>query len=156
MNSPPKDTIQRWSGERGGAYIELREGRVLVVSMEGHVDASMGARVAEVLDKQLNRGAGFWTFWDLQRLQSYESETRLGFTRVLLGHRDGIVAIQVFAPSKVVRMGFAIANVALGGRIKIHDERGSFLSALGAAERLASRLEFQECLPPIGRRWAGG
>jgi hypothetical protein len=75
------------------------------------------------------------TFWDLGELESYESGVRVESTRVLLDEWKNVLSIKVFARSQLVRMGVAVANLALRNRIESFSERAAFEAALRVCAR---------------------
>lgn len=75
------------------------------------------------------------TFWDLGELETYESGVRIECTRVLLDQWKNVLSIRVFARSQLVRMGVAVANLALRNRIESMSDRASFEAALRVSAR---------------------
>ena len=59
---------------------------------------------------------------------------RTEWTHWLVTHRARLDDLHIVARSKLVTMGVAVANLALGGIIKLHAQReGEFSNALRAA-----------------------
>jgi hypothetical protein len=95
---------------------------------------------AKVMLKQLSftlTSRAHHTYWDLGDLDSYESGVRVESTRVLLEEWKNVLSIRVLARSQLVRMGVAVANLALRNRIESFADRAAFEASLRAAAREA-------------------
>src|SRR6266516_2972993 len=102
--------------------------------MRGHCDAAVGRGVAKALAGHLAAAAApVHTFWDLEALVNYHTEVRTACTRALLDNKPRVASIHAFSHSVIVRMGVAVANVALGGTIRSYQQRAPFEAALAAA-----------------------
>jgi hypothetical protein len=113
----------------------VKEGpRALRILMRGRVKTEDAKPVLRDLAFSL-RAAPCYTFWDLGDLESYESGVRVESTRILLDESQNVLAVRVFARSQLVRMGVAVANLALKNRIETFSERPAFEASI----RLASR-----------------
>lgn len=100
--------------------------------MRGHARDAQGLALAEALRQSLQRGRRH-TFWDLEQLERYDSGVRVHATQALLDNRAHVICVKVLAKSKIVRMGVAVANLALGGMIENLDTRLLFERALSQA-----------------------
>ena len=119
-----------WSGPRGRVFLVMEAPHLVRIVMEGYVNGQVGTSAARALDAILRGATRCHAFWDLEAMVSYESAVRIECTRALLDNPGRVGAIQALARSKVVRMGVAVANLALQNRITMYMERGPFEAAL--------------------------
>jgi hypothetical protein len=127
----------RWSDDKGGCAV-VQEGLTTVrIVMTGSVTGELALHVVDALTSLFARGKKWHLFWDLEELKAYESVVRVECTNVLLRHWPQVDSLHAFAVSKIVRMGVAVANLALRNRLVSHGERASFEAelehALGSA-----------------------
>jgi hypothetical protein len=124
---------------RGRIDVSNPSGGVLLVRMVRHASGGfitpltvMGARLLATPER-------IQVFFDLGELLSYDSAARVSVTDWLLTNRARIVSIHVLTRSKLVGMGVAVANLALGGMMVVHREPAPFNVALRSGIRLANR-----------------
>lgn len=121
-----------WEDTRGGIRLVHEAEHVERIIMRGHARDAQGQALAEALRTSLQRGRRH-TFWDLELLERYDSGVRVHATQALLDHRANVICVKVLAKSKIVRMGVAVANLALGGMVENLDTRLLFERALSQA-----------------------
>ena len=80
----------------------------------------------EIADAVLEGSERVIAVHDWSALTGYGSGVRTRVTSWGLGVISRFDAIHVFSTSSVVRMGVTVANMALGGRIFVHDKRSDF------------------------------
>jgi hypothetical protein len=118
-----------------GSIELVKEGpRVLRILMKGRGRTADAKRMLHELELCLKQRAHH-TFWDLGDLESYESGVRTESTRVLLAEWKNVLSIRVFARSQLVRMGVAVANLALRNRVESFADRAPFEAALRVSAR---------------------
>jgi hypothetical protein len=127
---------KRVSEEVAVGGIELiKEGPcVLRIRMRGRGLTSDVKPMLDELSFSL-RTRAHYTFWDLGDLESYESGVRVESTRVLLEHWKNVLSVNVYARSQLVRMGVAVANLALKNRVESFSDRAAFEAALRVCAR---------------------
>jgi hypothetical protein len=124
---------ERFECKNGWASVG-KVGRVIVITMSGNVDAASAKRIAGALNAQLEAAGGpVRTFWDLEALERYHSDVRVLCTQALLRNWANVAGLQTLAKNRIVKMGVAVANVALRGKIKNTESRAEFDSLLRAA-----------------------
>ncbi len=69
-------------------------------------------------------------FDDLDLLTGYDNAVRSQLTEWSRKNRPKIVAFHILTRSKLVAMGVGVANLVLGGSIRIHRVRSAFEDAL--------------------------
>jgi hypothetical protein len=123
---------QEWSNDRGSVIVELRAPSIVLVTLRGYPDATMGTELAAALDESLESPDVRHLFVQAEEMIGYHSNVRTEPTKVLLKYHERIT-IHVLARSKLVQMGLAVVNVALQGEVQVYKERGEFLRVLNAA-----------------------
>jgi hypothetical protein len=102
-------------------------GSVLRITMSGNVDASCGKRLAALLNVTLEKAhEPVRSFWDLEALSNYHSDVRVLCTQALVRNWPKVVDVRTLATNRVVKMGVAVANVALRGRLHNTEKRELF------------------------------
>ncbi len=126
----------RGSSSNGIGISSPAPGLALVV-MQGHVRTASVPAALHELAQIVKGNAGFHYFYDLWDLQVYDSPVRVDLTNY---HRAvGLQSLHALTRSRVVAMGVAVANLALGNRITVHSGRESFDQRLAAMCREAAR-----------------
>jgi hypothetical protein len=119
-----------------GAASLSHDGPVVLIKMIGRVDAAVGKQIASALDSVLASATQpVATFWDLEGMEHYHSDVRVLCTQALLRNRARVLGIQTLATNRIVKMGVAVANVALGGRVRNTEKRTEFELLLRKASR---------------------
>lgn len=108
---------------------------VLELTFIGQLDVDDGAAVRRWFDTELRRCRHAVLFLDLEGFASYASSVRSDNQRLLLELRAHWSAIHTFGGSRLVRMGLAVADLALGGVLRGHPSRASFDDARQQALR---------------------
>lgn len=122
------------AGRKGDPRVVFVTPPVLLVTLEGYLEATTGHAIATAIDRGLEASRGrIHLFFDLERVDNYRSEVRTGLTRILLARRPKVASIQVLTRSKIVKMGVAVANLTLGG-VRTFESRVAFERALAQAK----------------------
>jgi hypothetical protein len=117
----------RFECAQGFATLVRTAPKVIKIAMGGSVDASVGKRFAAALDEELRSAtAPVHTFWDLGEMFQYASEVRVLSTQALVRNWAKVASVETLATHRLVKMGVAVANVALRGRIKNTEDRAEF------------------------------
>ncbi len=119
---------------------------LVLVRMTGVGDARFAGPVLEHFDAAAKAGAPVHLFVDFQRLDTYESGLRTRATAHLGGQRQNIGGLHVLVRSRLVAMGVAVANLALGGIIRAHSQRASFSEALDRELRAQGVVGFSSAV----------
>jgi hypothetical protein len=136
LTSPVVTQAKQVSEDAAAGRVELvKEGpRALRILMRGRALTSDAKPMLDELAYSLKMRAHH-TFWDLGELESYESGVRVESTRVLLQEWKNVLSVRVFARSQLVRMGVAVANLALRNRVETFSDRAEFEGALRVCAR---------------------
>lgn len=128
------------ASKRFDSRVELVAPNVVLIAVEGYLEAATGHSLAAALDRRLEASRGaVHVFCDVERVDNYHSDVRTELTRVLLAHRPKIASMQVLVRSKIVKMGVAVANLSLGGLIRSCESRSLFEGALAQVKAEGGR-----------------
>ena len=116
--------------ERGSASIRRPATHVEHLKAKGFANKEALAPILEQRDRIVRECGKIALFDDLEELEGYDSELRIGLTRWSREHRSVIVAFHILTKSRLVAMGVTVANLALGGSIRPHMQRKTFDVAL--------------------------
>ncbi|HWA73378.1 MAG TPA: hypothetical protein VG937_13625 [Polyangiaceae bacterium] len=123
---------QSWRTPRGAMSLTWTEQGAIYVSVDVHGDRSLSPLMVRRADTLIAR-TRMKFFFDFWQMPTYDSEMRTEWTGFLVTHRARVDEIHVVARSKLVAMGVAVANLALGGIIK------SYPAPTGPFERALNR-----------------
>jgi hypothetical protein len=122
----------------GTGHGELRlwvpASHLVVVTMIGRGDGAVMPGFLAAAPPAPNDTVKQAVFFDMIRLEHYESPLRVGMTEWLLPRRTQVVVHCLFR-SKLVAMGVSVANLALGGIITTYTARSPFQAAFERAQR---------------------
>jgi hypothetical protein len=108
----------------------------LVLTIGGNVGATLARQVATALGSKLVAARErVHMFCDLEQLEAYHSDLRVLCTQALLSNWSRVAHVDVFAKSRIVKMGVAVANVALKDTIRSFATRADFERELKKALR---------------------
>jgi hypothetical protein len=118
-------TFEVWQGS-GTMRLDCTRQGVVRIIVSGHGHAEFVPAVLRRWDGAI-RAAGSMTllvdFWDMP---AYDSGLRVPLQGWGVSHRSQVEAIHFLSRSKLVAMGAAVSNLALGGMITMHNQQGSF------------------------------
>ena len=127
---------------RGSLGIWLPGPGLLVAQMVDYGDEAFATPIAQAFDRALESAGPVRMFFDVGRMHNYDSALRTRLTKRFLGDRARIGGIDIFVQSRIVAMGVAVANLALGGIIAAHPKRLAFNLALDDVLRKAGIASF--------------
>jgi hypothetical protein len=107
--------IEESSTDDGGQSVSVYKGGVVVVRIHGVI--RQGAETNRVtrylMDAVRNSPVQVQVFFDLKGFTHYDSDVRVRYTEAVRQPGDKVARIWVFADSRLVRMGTAVAALAL-------------------------------------------
>jgi len=106
---------------------------VELLRAEGRASAEVADAILDHREKILSECGRIAIFDDLEHASGYDSNVRTRLTSWTSKHRPQITTFHILTGSRIVAMGVAVANVALGGSIKAHLKRADFEAALRQA-----------------------
>jgi hypothetical protein len=107
--------------------------QLLIARIAGYGDGTFVSPIVAAFEESLRRASRVELFFDAEALETYDSELRTQLTARLLADRKRIAELHVLVKAKLVAMGVAVANLALGGIMTSHTARRPFVVALEAA-----------------------
>jgi hypothetical protein len=128
--SPRQTAVERMSFGAGAAVIERLGENVIRVELSGRVGTELANSFLAAVAREVKKFDRFQMFLDLEQLDEYHSSLRRRAVNFLLRDPDKLIIIHGFAHTKMVKMALAVANLALGGKLIIHEERLGYEIAL--------------------------
>jgi len=133
----PGEELIRWS--RGELRIRVHDD-VVFEHVTGYFEKEIVAKYTAPIDRLIASGVRPTLFIDASEMTGYDSDTRLKLTDWTFWIRDKISGCHILVRSKIVSMGVSIANLALGGLLKVSTDRGEFSLAYSRALRPPGRI----------------
>jgi hypothetical protein len=115
--------------DRGSIGVWMRS-PILLAQMIGHGDGRFADPIIDAFDEALRGKHAVQIFFEMGGMPNYDSALRTRLTTHFATHRARVASLHVFTRSRLVAMGVAVANLALGGIIISHDSLAAFQSAL--------------------------
>jgi hypothetical protein len=109
----------------GSVFVVRKPAHVALIVFKGRVGAELAARTVATLAELFRTNTRFHFLADLGDLDDYHSSLRVEAVALLKANLAKCISIQTFARSRIVSMGVAVANLALGGIMKNHPDRAS-------------------------------
>ncbi len=110
---------------------------VIQLVFKGAVSAALSDQFCPALQRELKAGEKAHTFWDAESLHHYDSKLRIECTRVVRENWSRVESLHVLVRSPLVRMGVAVANLALENRIQSYAERVRWQAQLDATRNVS-------------------
>lgn len=126
---PAIDKAATPRGEVTLTTVSTERGAVVLVRAAGHGDAALLVTIVAHLDQALTRGR-VEVFHDFAAATGYDAGLRYGLTGWVKAHDGAIDGTHVLVTSRVIAIGVAAANLAIGGRLLVYTERARFDAAL--------------------------
>lgn len=127
--------IGSWQTPRGEVRVYAPAPGIYVTWSRGHLCRSLAKEIIATGNRLLETQPTLEVFHDWEAGESYDSAARLDLTKWGIDVRKRVTKIHVLVKSKIVKMGVAVASIALVGMIESHDERRSFEASLERARR---------------------
>jgi hypothetical protein len=115
---------------------------ILLIQLGGYGEAEYAAHIIDAIDRTLERGGRLKMFYDMESMSNYDSSLRTKLTARFLECRKETDALGVLVKSRLVSMGISVANLALGGIIKLYQERAAFALAFEGELRKSGVVGF--------------
>lgn len=97
-----------------------------VTQGEGHMQDAHCAFLEEYADERIRRAGGkLYIFHDWMDLTGYDTKTRYRLTTWSASHRAAFEEVHLAVRSRLVAMGVQVANIALGGFMRVHTGHAS-------------------------------
>jgi len=123
------------------ARVWLETPTVVAWIISGHGTMDVVKQVVVELEELAPKQGSFLVFNDTERMPGYDPGFRNILTEWSKSKAERLTTIHILTASRVVAMGAAVANMLLGGNIKMYSERSAFESAFVGAG--GTRNQFQ-------------
>jgi hypothetical protein len=123
-------TFEVWGFRASTARLEWPRPALAVLQIVGHGHGELAAPILRRWDEGLRKSERLTLLCDFWEMPGYESSLRLALTDWSVEHRARLEPIHVLTRSRLVSMGVAVANLALGGLIKVYTLRTNYDLAL--------------------------
>jgi len=130
------NSSRSWSNATSRMHVTW-SGAVVHATFVGHGDGAFAAFYAEAADPIRKQHGRLHAFFDAFEMTSYDSQMRTGITDYFRHNLKQVASLEVGARSRLVAMGATVANVVLGGMIKLHNTPEDFQRALKSAKMAA-------------------
>ena len=100
------------------------------MQFSGHGEGEFATPLLASFDALTDSFGPIHVFFDLSPLQNYDSALRMQVTEHFRRDLERIGSLHVCARAKIVAMGVAVVNLALGGIITSYRERTDLLAAI--------------------------
>jgi hypothetical protein len=128
------DSRELWQGTSGTLRLRWNGRGAIETTVREHGGEELVDIVTQRMESSLREAQRVQLFFDLGAMHSYDSAMRVRWTEWLKKHLSQVDRLDVIARSKIVTMGVAVANLALGGIITVHSgHQGSYDAALSEA-----------------------
>jgi hypothetical protein len=133
----PREDV--WRSDRGSLVIRYPARHVLVFKYEGHIGEAVVPFVATAVDRVLASGITPDIFVDLEHMSGYDSAYRIAITKWGSRVRKQLGQFMLLTRSRLVAMGVAVSNLAVGGSLSATTKRTEFDAAIAISVRRGPR-----------------
>lgn len=126
----PPAAAKRLRTERGSIAVWQLRPNVYASEVSGYMSAEMARLIIELADPLYGKGT-LHGFHNWLAMSNYDSSCRVELTAWVLKHRRES-ALHIGLVSRMVAMGVAVANLALGNLIHVYDDETALENALQA------------------------
>lgn len=120
----------RWVTKRGTLELWMASEDVVVERFEGHASIEFVDPILDFLEAVIARGIRPRVFDDWELATSYDTAVRNRMTAWTLKHRKEIAQTHILVRSRLLAMGVTVANLAVGGSLRVYSSRDAFERAL--------------------------
>jgi hypothetical protein len=133
---PAGQTIE---GPNALAVLSRPTANVLNLMMRGRICAEHADRIVIAFEQALCAGDPVHLFADMGDLEDYHSTLRIKVVEVFKRRRSSVLTVHAFSKSRIVSMGIAVVNLAIGGIIVHHTTRAAFEAARKSHDDASTR-----------------
>lgn len=128
----PARLRKRFATDKGTIEIYFLSADIVLQRATGLADRAHAEAIATTLQPAIDGGTRLAIFDDFSGLEGYTSQARIELTAWTRKNLPKIGSIHILVRSKLVSMGVAVANVALGN-VNSYTDRKSFDAAIERA-----------------------
>ena len=122
-----------WTTARGEVPAWMPAPGVYVTQSVGHIDTELAGKIVTGGNDVIRECGFLLAFHDWQKLLTYDGDARKQLTQWGMAVRGQVERVHLLTGSKLVRMGVAVASIALGGMMVAYDDRAVFERVLADA-----------------------
>lgn len=126
-----EDGTDVWTTERGEVRAAVRAPGVVVLEVIGHSDERTYPLMIAKVEQEIAAGRQVSWFGDYERMTSFDPGVRALLAKFTKDNRKHFAVIGILLRSRLVALGVAVANVMVGGFIKVFTARRAYERALG-------------------------
>lgn len=138
---PPRGT---WTTAHGEVSTWIVAPGLFASRAAGHIDAELAGKVVATGNEVIREYGSLLAFHDWQNIRTYEGDARKELTQWGIAIRGKVERVHLLTGSKLVRMGIAVASIALGGMVVAYEDRTVFEKLLSDA------IVAKRAHPPVG------
>jgi hypothetical protein len=124
-----------WSTERGSVTYERLAPNVVLVRLNGHLDAGFAEHIKGAIGAVLAEGKKPHLFFDAWNATSLDTAFRAQLTPWHRQIAPRVEGQNVLVKSKILAMAITVANMAIGHILKPYNKRHEFEAAIDNARR---------------------
>jgi hypothetical protein len=121
-----------WRSGKAEVRCSVPADSVVLIVASGHPTPDLTPLFLMEVERRIRRGLRVHWFGDYADVPGYESEVRMALTDFLAKHKDKFESVTVLARHRLLAMGVAVANLAVGGKISVTVDREKFQRVLAA------------------------
>lgn len=121
-----------FTGEGWRVHVSSPAPGVLLTRAEGHLSVDAVQCLMDAFDEVRSLHHPVVSFHDWYGVSSYDSEARARYTTWARTHRSVVEAVHILVVSRLVVITLTVANLALGGYMKLYSRREPWQGALHA------------------------
>jgi hypothetical protein len=120
---PPRGT---WKTDRGEVSTWILAPGLYATRAAGHIEVELSSKIVAGGNEVIREHGKLLAFHDWQGIQTYETDARKQLTDWAIGIRGKVERVHLLTGSKLVRMGVAVASIALGDMVTAYEDRTVF------------------------------
>jgi hypothetical protein len=118
-------TYEVWQMSGGSMRLDWNHQGAVALTFDGYGHVNFGPAMIRRWDAALRARANYSIFIDFWDMPTYDGSLRITMTDWLRKHRSA-EPVHILVRSKLVAMGVAVGNLALGGMLTPHSQRASY------------------------------
>lgn len=119
-----------WASDRGELRVSEPAPGVVLLFEKGHLSSDFSEKITGVFERAIRGGGRPHLFVNCELLRGYDPALRTHVTAWAQGNHTRVAAFHLLVCSHVVKMGFAVCNLALNGILHGYTERAAFQAVL--------------------------
>lgn len=118
---------------RSHLVLEWTQDGAVLSRVSGHGLPDLADAIAERWSAAARAAPSVQLLMDFAAMPTYDTAFRKTLTQWAVEHRNELQNVDLLSGSKLVTMGAGVANIVLGGLVKVHDDAPAFDARVRAA-----------------------